>query len=242
MEKVKAKDIRKVNTHFSFKDRYIMEWLISCQLSPFFSAFFVNKKITPNQVTLLMIISGMIGAILFALPCVICKAIGTIFIQLWFVFDDSDGEVARYTKQFSKYGTEMDFMAHAITHPLFILAFLASSLQLYGIERHWLYLIFLGFLASEFWSRATVGFNYRILKNNEAKKVAPESNLRQIISYIRANIWAFPNYILVFPFLYGVDMIFNTEIMLWCSILLVVYSLANNLVEAGRCLVKLCRG
>ncbi|MDR1183148.1 MAG: CDP-alcohol phosphatidyltransferase family protein, partial [Bacteroidales bacterium] len=200
MGKIKVRDIKKVNTHLSFKDRYIMEWLISCRFSPLFSAFFVNRKITPNQVTLLMILSGIIGAIFFALPYVICKIIGAIFIQLWFVFDDSDGEVARYTKQFSKYGTEMDFMAHAITHPLFILSFLASSIQLYKIEHYWLYLIFLGFTVSEFWVRATVGFNHQIRKNSEIPVAIPSSRFRQIISYIRANMWAFPNYILSFPF------------------------------------------
>jgi hypothetical protein len=150
--------------------------------------------------------------------------------------------VARYTKQFSKYGTEMDFMAHAITHPLFILSFLASSIQLYEIEHYWLYLIFLGFTVSEFWARATVGFNRQIYKNSGIPAPVFTSNFYRITSYIRSNIWAFPNYILIFPFLYGIDMIFNTEIMLWCSILLIIYSLVNNLVEAGRCLVKLYRG
>ncbi|MDR2409326.1 MAG: hypothetical protein LBE13_14600 [Bacteroidales bacterium] len=34
----------------------------------------------------------------------------------------------------------------------------------------------------------------------------------------------------------------NYEIMLWCSILLIVYSLINNLIEAVRCTLKLYRG
>jgi hypothetical protein len=147
--------------------------------------------------------------------------------------------VARYTKQFSKYGTEMDFMAHAITHPLFILSFLASSIQLYDIEHYWLYLIFLGFTVSEFWMRTVVGFNHQIKKNEGILAPAQQSNLQQTITYIKANIRSFPNYILIFPFLYGIDMIFNTTLMLWCSISLIVYSLANNLVMIGMYLLKL---
>ena len=43
----------------------------------------------------------------------------------------SDGQVARYTKTFSKYGEELDYVAHHICHGLFIASF---AVNLYFLQ------------------------------------------------------------------------------------------------------------
>ena len=96
-------------------------------ISPLFTGIFVKAGIAPNSVTVLMIAAGMIGAILFAGPQLWLKVYGLLFLHLWYVLDCSDGEVARITGTFSKFGKEMDYTAHLVNHPLFNLAF-ASSL------------------------------------------------------------------------------------------------------------------
>lgn len=245
----KAKDIRLINQHLRFRNRTTMSWLISCRLSPFFSAWFVNNRITPNQVTLMMILSGLLGSILFSLPILICKIVGAVFIQLWFVFDLSDGEVARYSKQYSKYGTEMDFMAHVINHPFFIVSFLLCFRQLYDIEWHKLCILFGVFLVSEFWARSTVSF-YNIIENDRKKNIGfePLKNnknngcVRNIISYVRGNIWAFPNYVLIFPFLYGLDALFHTTYFLYLTALIACLQIIDNLRQIIHCLIQLYKG
>ncbi len=98
-------------------------------LSPLVTKLMLRLGLLPNQVTVCMILSGIAGAALFALPPLWCKIIGVVLIHLWYVFDCSDGEVARITRRFSKFGTEIDYTAHVINHPLFLLSFLLSLLQ-----------------------------------------------------------------------------------------------------------------
>ena len=93
-------------------------------LSPLVTNVCLRLKLIPNVVTLCMIGSGALGAVFFALPFLWAKILGTVLIHLWYVLDCSDGEVARITKRFSKFGTEIDYTAHVVNHPLFLAAFL----------------------------------------------------------------------------------------------------------------------
>ncbi len=242
-KRVRAKDIRPINRQYDgFRNRFIMEWLISYRLSPFFSAWFVNKKVSPNQVTLLMIGCGLLGAVLSALPNIICKIVGAIFIHLWFVMDCSDGEVARYTKQYSTFGQEMDFVAHVITHPFFIISFCLSFMQLYHTEGYKIVLIFLMLTISEFLGRTSIEYGVKIEKyDQEINKFAARktsSEFRNWISYISTNLWAFPNYVLIFPFLYGFDVLFQTSFFLYVTVVYVSYCFIINLRHIFRCLFK----
>lgn len=237
---VTARDIRRSNEN---KSRFTMEWLISRHFSPYFSVLFIKRGIRPNTITVFMILSGLIGAILFAIPDIICKVLGTVFIQLWFVFDLSDGEVARYTKQYSKYGTEMDYMAHVINHPFFIIAFALSFIQLYDVELYKLCILFMVFLVTEFWARSTVSF-YNKMAQEEKMNENPNAHknrgkLRKIFSYIIGNLWAFPNYVLIFPFLYGVDVLCHTTYFLYLTALYACFCILDNSRQIIRCLIRL---
>lgn len=48
-------------------------------LSPYFSALFVYKGVKPNTITMLMIVFGVVGSFMFALPYLICKIVGYVF-------------------------------------------------------------------------------------------------------------------------------------------------------------------
>lgn len=128
-------------------------------LSPFVTKLCLRLRLIPNAVTLGMIGSGIVGAVLFALPFLWGKILGTVFIHLWYVFDCSDGEVARITKRFSKFGTEIDYTAHVVNHPLFLFSFLLTLLQ---ADTGWstlsLCLIFFGVVALNLMFRVWILF------------------------------------------------------------------------------------
>lgn len=107
-----------------------MSYLISARLSKYFSYFFIKRSISPNTITLYMIISGVIGGGLLIIPSYPIKFLATVIIQLWFIFDCSDGEVARYTKRFSKYGGDLDTIAHIVSHPVIGIGFAISLFQM----------------------------------------------------------------------------------------------------------------
>lgn len=202
-----VKEIRCKYQHNKFYDGYLVDHF--CQIfSPYFTWLFVRLGWTPNYVTSLMIIFGILGATFFVIPSLSFKIVGVWFIYLWYIMDISDGEVARATKTFSKFGQEFDYTAHVINHPLFVLSFTLCIIQaniLYG-----LLIVGLGLVDMIF--RNLVAFNsIKMLKESSAENgTTQESNnsLLKFMKHIFLSIITFPNFVLVFPVLFLWDTIY----------------------------------
>src|SRR3954469_19196158 len=88
----------------------------------FFTTFFVStysryiarwagrRGLTPNQVTLFSIALGVLAAACFAYAERWSMVTGAVLVYFAFVFDCVDGQLARYTRQFSKLGAWLDSM------------------------------------------------------------------------------------------------------------------------------------
>jgi phosphatidylglycerophosphate synthase len=86
----------------------------------FFTTFFVSpysryiarwaarRRLTPNQVTLFSMFLGLLTAAGFATGERWGLIAGAILLQAAFTFDCVDGQLARYTRQFSKLGAWLD--------------------------------------------------------------------------------------------------------------------------------------
>jgi phosphatidylserine synthase len=134
--------------------------------------YFIKQKTLPNTITIYMILSGWLGAFLFAFDNIYLKIIGYLFIHLWFIFDCSDGEVARMTKTFSKMGKELDYVAHIVNHPMFAISFTISAIQLYDqsvISSFWILVIFSLLIIFNLIGRGLMSLNliYDIKKDNK---------------------------------------------------------------------------
>lgn len=72
---------------------------------------FLYTKITPNMVTILSILFALAG---FVVNCIfktsLMLTVGWILFFLWNIFDGVDGNMARYRKQYSKFGDAFDAM------------------------------------------------------------------------------------------------------------------------------------
>ncbi len=77
----------------------------------------LHTPITGNQATLLYIVTGLVAGIFFVPGNTWCTIIGVFLLQLWFVMDCVDGEVARYRKTASLTGIYLDELSHHIVHP-----------------------------------------------------------------------------------------------------------------------------
>lgn len=172
-------------------------------LSPLTTKLFLKLGWIPNVVTLCMIGSGILGAVFFALPFLWAKILGTVLIHLWYVLDCSDGEVARITKRFSKFGTEIDFTAHIVNHPLFLAAFLLTLLQSNtGISQLTLCAVFFGILALNMIYRnlSSFGLLYDLKTEKNASAVQPGRwGLKQLIVFCFNIFVQLPNFALLFP-------------------------------------------
>jgi phosphatidylserine synthase len=76
-----------------------------------------------------MLIIGIIASIFFGIQGYIYPIIAGLLLQLWYILDHVDGEVARYRKQTSAKGLFIDLINHHIVHPLI---FFFISLGLYN--------------------------------------------------------------------------------------------------------------
>jgi phosphatidylglycerophosphate synthase len=87
------------------------------RLSLFVTWLLLNLGLSANQVTFLQIMSGVIGCIFFAFPKTEFLLLGVFFMQLGFLFDNVDGEIARFRKQASTTGKFLDTIGHEIVIP-----------------------------------------------------------------------------------------------------------------------------
>jgi hypothetical protein len=88
----------------------------------FFTTFFVSpysrfiarwaarRGLTPNQVTLASLVIGVLAAAAFAAGERWGLVAGAVLLQVAFTTDCVDGQLARYTRQFSKFGAWLDSM------------------------------------------------------------------------------------------------------------------------------------
>jgi phosphatidylglycerophosphate synthase len=84
------------------------------RVSPYATLWFARHGWSPNSVTVAFMVSGVAAGVLAAVPGV-AAAVGVfLLIQLYLLFDCSDGELARYTKRFSATGVFLDRMGHYI--------------------------------------------------------------------------------------------------------------------------------
>ena len=83
--------------------------------SIFLTRFAVKRGFTPNQITLVSLIMGILSAVFFSagawLP-------GILLLNLWYLLDHVDGEVARYTQASSHSGFFFDTVINYIIEPL----------------------------------------------------------------------------------------------------------------------------
>ena len=112
-------------------------------ISILFTWLFVRTPISANQVTILQEILGVIGAILFGYGRFV---LGAIFLQLGYILDCSDGEVARWKNQSSESGKFLDLIGHMIVIPFY---YFGLGLGLFLQSGHIVTLI-AGFLAALF--------------------------------------------------------------------------------------------
>ena len=99
------------------------------KISKLFTWLAVRLKMTPNQVTLISFAVGLLSAYEFSKGNFWAIFIGAALLQLSIIIDCVDGELARYTRQFSQLGAWLDAITDRIKEYLvfFALAYGAAK-------------------------------------------------------------------------------------------------------------------
>lgn len=212
---------------FSLKKNFLIAYFVSQRFSPFFSAFYIKRRITPNTITLHMILSGIIGGLLFVFPDMRIKFLGMLFMQIWFILDCSDGEVARKTKVFSKFGQELDYLAHIIDHPIFTIALCISILQKNIYSSNFVISLFALNIILDFYNRSI--FKLNIIKDlkedkedkNKVEENISKNNILKEIALFFLNVFiVYPNFILFSSIFYFI----NPSIVIYYSFFNILFT------------------
>jgi len=78
---------------------------------------FLHTKITPNQVTVLSMVLGVVAAFFYSSSAMAAWVIGFFILQIIFVLDAVDGMIARYRKVANPIGKYFDIMAPNLIIP-----------------------------------------------------------------------------------------------------------------------------
>ncbi|MFI6048493.1 CDP-alcohol phosphatidyltransferase family protein [Streptomyces violascens] len=108
----------------------------------------VTTRVTPNQLTYLMTLSGVLAAPALLVPGIWGAVLGVVAVQGYLLLDCVDGEVARWKKQFSLSGVYLDRVGAYLCDAAVLVGFGLRAADLWGGGRiDWLW-AFLGTLAA----------------------------------------------------------------------------------------------
>lgn len=108
----------------------------------------VGTKVTPNQLTYLMTLAGVLALPALLVPGVWGAVLAVLMVQLYLLLDCVDGEVARWKKQYSLSGVYLDRVGAYLCDAAVLTGFGLRAADLWGGGRvDWLW-AFLGTLAA----------------------------------------------------------------------------------------------
>lgn len=87
-------------------------------VSIYFTWALLHTPITANQATLLDLLFGVVGCAFLFAGGDAHALVGGMFLLLFVIFDDVDGEIARYRQSCSKASYYLEGLCHPIMHPL----------------------------------------------------------------------------------------------------------------------------
>jgi len=91
--------------------------LLFMEIGFLFTRLFVKTRVTPNQITWMWGILLIFSACLFLFHDPWLNVLGAALWIIGYALDDTDGQVARYKKQYSNRGPFLDLINHCITYP-----------------------------------------------------------------------------------------------------------------------------
>ncbi|MFI1864096.1 CDP-alcohol phosphatidyltransferase family protein [Streptomyces jumonjinensis] len=110
--------------------------------------YLVNTRITPNQLTYLMIVVGIIGGAALLIPGLTGAILAAVLFQIYLLLDCVDGEVARWRGQTSITGVYLDRVGHYLCEAALLIGFGVRGADVFGDGRpEWLW-AFLGTIAA----------------------------------------------------------------------------------------------
>ena len=119
---MQIEDEKKINQpSASYSDSPIIDRYIIRKISGFISGFLIRTPVTPNQVTIISLILGIISGVFFSLGEYTYTITAGLLYFLSTVFDQCDGEVARLKQMETEFGRKLDIVVDAIVNAVIVI-------------------------------------------------------------------------------------------------------------------------
>ncbi len=105
----------------SYSDSPIIDRYIIRKISGFISGLLVKTPVTPNQVTIISLIIGIVSAVFFSHGSHTYTIIAGVLYFVSTVFDQCDGEVARFKHMESDFGRIFDIIVDSIVNAAIVI-------------------------------------------------------------------------------------------------------------------------
>ena len=105
----------------SYSDSPIIDRYIIRKISGFISGFLSRTPVTPNQVTIISLILGIISGVFFSLGEYTYTITAGLLYFVSTVFDQCDGEVARLKQMETEFGRKLDIIVDAIVNAVIVI-------------------------------------------------------------------------------------------------------------------------
>ncbi|MCK1815672.1 CDP-alcohol phosphatidyltransferase family protein [Streptomyces carpaticus] len=154
MSKPSVAELRPVVHPAGVKDRRSGEhWagrLYMREISLRWTRHLVNTRITPNQLTYLMVLAGIAAGGVLLVPGIAGAILAALLIQLYLLLDCVDGEVARWRSTTSITGVYLDRVGHYLAEAALLVGFGVRAADVFAVEgpaANWLW-AFIGTVAA----------------------------------------------------------------------------------------------
>ena len=151
--------------------------LIIWKISAPITYLLVRTPITPNQITVFQEIIGAIGAFCLAFKDIKYSLLGVILLQIGYIFDCVDGEVARYKGLSSVRGVYLDLIGHQFVIPMYLF-FVGVGVYL---RTNHLEAIILSFLSAVFVLRTDLYAMLSVVNTMLGKSENPNYNYKVLL-------------------------------------------------------------
>jgi len=207
---------------------------IARPISIYITVIFLKLGISANIATAIFVFTGILASISLTFGGDTRFLISALLMQLWYILDHVDGEVARYRKQTSLTGVYFDHVAHYIVHPLF---FFCLGFGLY-LKNHSLFLLTAGFLGALSTMLISIITDiFALLSKNKSTPVenmagnVPKTSLTKKTFSFLYSLCTFPVIIDIFLIVCIIDLTLPRGLL---NLFLVSYSILLTLIWVNR--------
>jgi len=206
------------------------------RISPYFTKFFVEHNITPNQVTALSILFVIVGSLLFVFGDYYLMLIGCVFYLFWLLLDRVDGEIARVTNLKTIGGLYLENVHHSLDCCFFAFFGIGLYKMLGSIA-----FVYFGFTFALFLSIGECFMFSRVIARKEgiekgkryAKYVNPLRKKRSLIGTIYRSIYVKIRYLFHFSYIHMILIcILTFELLSPIKSICVIYGIPLTVLSA----------